>query len=209
MTPHDADEREPGPELLAAHLDGELDAGTRAWVSRWLSGHPEAAAEVEALRKLDQDWQGGAPEEPVEHWDPLLERIAAGISTARIQQDKAKARKPRSLVQPALWLAATAASILLLFLILPRQEPRPVDRPAVVEAFPVAAEEDVEIISMKNADQFRLVVGNQPLPMAELGDVFLIKVEADKDGMLPQLHVQEVGDMPMIVAPLQTAREGP
>ena len=58
-------------------------------------------------------------------------------------------------------------------------------------AWAVAGEHDVEVVSMWDADADRLVVGqppvSKPIVLALAGDVTFEKVQADTDGMMPQM----------------------
>src|SRR5205823_2431220 len=47
----------PSPGQLAAYVDGELDAAACRRVEAWLAAHPEAAAEIEAQRRLADLWR--------------------------------------------------------------------------------------------------------------------------------------------------------
>ena len=67
-------------------------------------------------------------------------------------------------------------------------------------------EDDVEILSLQEADAGLLVVGAPPvagrLTLASAADVNLIGVEAGDDGTLPHAQWPDVaGDAPMVVAP--------
>src|SRR5207248_11037657 len=75
-------------------------------------------------------------------------------------------------------------------------------RPAAEAPWPVVTEDDVEILSLQEADAGLLVVGAPPvagrLTLASAADVNLIGVEAGDDGTLP--HAQwpgDAGDAPM------------
>ena len=49
------EERQPSPEQIAAYLDGEheqLGGLNPDRIERWLKGHPEAAEQVRAQRRL-------------------------------------------------------------------------------------------------------------------------------------------------------------
>ena len=69
----------PGPELLAAYVDGEFEgrdelAALRVRVEDWLSKHPHAQEELAQYRKLRKLWHDTAPDEPSdEAWRPTKE----------------------------------------------------------------------------------------------------------------------------------------
>src|SRR5438552_5519183 len=75
----------PFPELLAAYVDGELDAAGRAQVETWLAAHPDAYAEVENQRKLSRKngklWHFSAPPSPGERsWTRLFQRMHTALT---------------------------------------------------------------------------------------------------------------------------------
>jgi anti-sigma factor RsiW len=53
----DGSDGEQWPARLMAYADGELEPGERARVAAWLADHPEAAAELDALGRLERLWQ--------------------------------------------------------------------------------------------------------------------------------------------------------
>jgi hypothetical protein len=220
----------PSPEQLAAYLDGELDALGRARVAAWLCGHPAAAAELEALRRLERVWHENTPPAPDEaQWDALLGRIVADAerrTAAVAAEEPVVASGPARVLRPAhtgwrwhLRMAGTAAA--LLFVILAAYRPSPLSPPAptppsigpaVVHVLRVADDDDVEIVSMDAADIGSLVVGEPPMRgpfvLAAPGDVILESIAPDpQDGMTPPLNNMEMNSPngPMILAPLTVA----
>jgi hypothetical protein len=177
----------PSPGQLAAYVDGELDAAACRQVEAWLATHPEAAAEVEAQRRLADLWRATAPPEPsAAAWAALGERIAAGVS--------APTRPPvgRRLIRLGLWGSA-AAGLLLAWLTFrpPPHEAVPdvTGSTAAVEPYRVVDPEDVEIISIAAADHGALIVGDpplrEPLVMVAAGDVEVQSVDPAAEGMVP------------------------
>jgi anti-sigma factor RsiW len=68
------------PEYLAGYVDGELDATARREVDAWLSGHPDAAADVEAQRRLAALWrESSSALPPAAKWERVLARIASAL----------------------------------------------------------------------------------------------------------------------------------
>src|SRR5205823_14557981 len=55
--PNDVGGDGPSPGQLAAFVDGALDPAASRQVEAWLAAHPEAAAEVEAQRRLAALWR--------------------------------------------------------------------------------------------------------------------------------------------------------
>jgi anti-sigma factor RsiW len=209
--------RGPRPELLAAYVDGELDAPVRRQVEAWLTEHPEAAAEVEAQRRLAQSWQAGSPPEPTQaEWAAVLDRIEAALPSAAVEPKETGS--PWGLgIRP--WLTRAAALLIAVLLggagvaalvlaLLPGRPVSPDDLAArePAEPYPVVLAGEVEIVSMHGADAAALVVGEPPAkgPYALLarGEVTLLAIEPDEDDMVPLVTMNESTTAPMIVAPL-------
>jgi hypothetical protein len=190
----------PGPfpeEQWAGYLDNELDAAQRQQLDAWLTGHPEAAGELQAYVRLGRLWQSTSPPEPDEvAWNATL----AGIETALAR------RKRSRLIGVGLALIGTAAALLLM-MNLGQFRPRELgilddsDGP-----FPVVSAADVDVLSMDDADSSILPVGEPrvqgPLEFAGAGDVMVRSVEPDADGRRPAVHMPPDGSAapPMIVA---------
>jgi hypothetical protein len=191
---------------LTAYVDGELDGASRRRIEDWLTGHPDAAAEVESQRRLTRLWRATAAAEPTPaQWDVVLNRVAASLPIPR--SPRPAWRRPLFIVAV---LGASAAAAVLLALTLPRPQQQSQVVSVVpteeVEPFAVVLPEDVEIVRMRPADSVALVVGvppvEGPLDLAEPGDVELENVEPDADGMVPMARMSDAGDAPMIVAPM-------
>jgi hypothetical protein len=202
MSRNHADDRrwQPTPRELADHADGRLDASAAARVETWLAGNPRAAAEVAAERRLHRAWRETQPPEPsAAAWAATLDRVAARIPI----RPPAPVGRRRSRL--AGWAALAAALLValtsLFFLSRTPPPPRPHEDP-----WPVVSADEVEIVSMADPDARALVVGRPPLagPMllVSTGELTLINVQPDTDGMRPRKIVAEAGDVPMIVAPL-------
>ncbi len=213
-TPRGEDIPPPIPEMLAAYADGEFE-GTEALARRrqaledWLQSHPEAAADILAWRRLKQQWQTTAAEEPGEAaWD----RVWSGVEQALAQPDAG-----RSAAGPGFgWRRGLAAAIVLLALtatawLVARQlttsppaveqnneqtitaehgNPHGngpvqdlVDKSDEVEPFPVATEDEVTILHVEGADTQTLVVGQmpvtEPLQLLRSSEMKLNSVEPD------------------------------
>jgi anti-sigma factor RsiW len=192
----------PTPEQLAAYVDGQLDPALRNHVETWLRNHPEATAEIEEECQLARLWRATTPMEPEEtKWATVLARIDIGFFRAQAS----RLRRRRFIgVGAAVALAAT----LLLLLVWP-QRPEPAEAPASAEPLAVVSPDDVEIVSLRAADRVTLVVGvpplTEPLVIASPGDVELQHVEPDADGMVPDIHMDEMSDTAMIVTPRSAA----
>jgi anti-sigma factor RsiW len=141
----------PTPEQLAAYFDGELTGSERAGVEAWLAGHPEARAEVEALRQLHAQYDAvPVPEPSPERWAAALAGIRADLARNR----------PRRNWGWGLAAAGLAAAVLgILFL--------PIGSPEDTEPYPVVSPDDVLIISM-NPNDDKAVVGVRALELPEI-----------------------------------------
>ncbi len=208
----DRDNLPPAPEaLLAGYVDGELTAAERAAVETRLARDPAAAAEVEGQRALLRLWPTVPPPEPSPFlWARTLTGITAGLAvagavpTAVVRAVKLPARRPAWFRAALRWTGA-AAAVLLVLVLNPMAPHEPAPVPAA-EPFPVATSEDVDIVTLNAADADRLVVGNVPvrgpLDLAAPGDVVVVSIQPDVDGMLPYLRIHAENPSPMIVAPL-------
>jgi anti-sigma factor RsiW len=182
--------RPPAPELLSALADGELAEAERSHVEAWLAARPEARAEVAAWQRLDRDWQAAVPPEPTaEAWEKVRAAIAAGL-------DAPRRRSPVGAALTA--VAAVAAAVVALVW----SGSRP---PAEELVYPVAAPQDVVILSIDPRDEGALVVGQapsvEPIVLATADDVTLVKVEPYAgDGVVPDMWSGR-GTAPMIVPP--------
>ncbi len=68
--------REPSENDLHAYLDGQLDAGQRAWVEAWLASDPEARARVDAWRRDAQQLRAGLANLEARPANPALDPLA-------------------------------------------------------------------------------------------------------------------------------------
>jgi hypothetical protein len=184
-----------------AYADGELEPGERERIEAWLADHPEAAAEVESLRRLERLCQAAAPPEPApEAWARVLARIETslpGPGTSR----------PRTAARPLVWASGVAAAAVLFGVLLTRSLGPGPSKPGGPagndeEPFPVASAEDITIIRMDAHDLSALVVGQPPvqegpLEMASRNDVKVLNVEpAWPDG--PVARFVQGDEIPMI-----------
>jgi hypothetical protein len=205
MKPHN-EVGTPSPEQLAAYADGELDWSSRAQVQAWLLVHPEAAAEVESLRELAQLCRATVPAEPdAAAWASSLDNIERQAAGQRQHRRRALGLVAR-LIRAIVPLAGAAAVLFVLWLHQPGQRDMPpgTEQP---EPFPVASADDVDIISMDDADRQTLVVGkpplSEPIVLVGPGDMTDIDIKPDQDGMVPtRARLADGGSTVMLVAPL-------
>jgi anti-sigma factor RsiW len=187
MIARDKGDEGPRPEELAAYADGELAPAASAEVEAWLAEHPDAAAEVEAVRGLSRLWQAAPPPEPsAAQWADVLGRIEARLPAP----ETLRPRRRRRLAGVVTGLAAAAAAAAILFAVrLPRPTEEVVLPPPPVEPLPVVTADDVEIISISAADARALVVGEPPvreeLALLAPGEVTVDQVKSEVHGMNP------------------------
>lgn len=194
MGPHHHDRSGPNDPLpraawIGAYLDGELGPDELARVEAWLTDSAAARAEVEAQRRLRDHFAAGpVPDPSPATWDQALAGIKAGLRAAGSRAN------PR---RHDLWIACVAAAAAVVAGVWlsavyhsgKRSEP-------VVEAFAVAAEDDVVIDDMDPADAALLVLGRvpghlpqdllaqAPLEVADESEIAVITMEGDDTGML-------------------------
>lgn len=219
MTQDRDDLKLPPEAFLAGYVDDELTSAERRAVEAWLARDEHAAALVEAQREFIQFWPSVPVPEPSPFtWARTLTGITAGLAlanmagTAAVQSAvKRPAPRPRW-VRAALRWTGAAAAVLFLLVLNPLASHAPAPGPAV-EPFPVATADDVDIVTLHAADADRLVVGNlpvrEPLDLAAPGDVVVVSIQPDVDGMLPDLRLQAASPSPMIVAPLGPGNANP
>jgi hypothetical protein len=192
----------PTAEDLTAYVDDELDAAQRTWVEAWLRLHPESAAEIEGQRRLGRLWHATTPVE--------LDSATWACLWARLQQhffSPPPARPwPRWLVHVGAVAGLAAALLLMLSW---QRATGPAEDPVAGGTLRIVSPEDVDIISLRAADRFTLVVGvppvTGPLLLASAADVEFEGVEPAADGMVPEVHMDETTLTPMIVAPFEAS----
>jgi hypothetical protein len=163
----------------------------------------------DAERWLDQIWLKTTPPAPSEEaWAAVLARIEAALPAAGSSPavPRPPRRRPAWLLFGAGGLSAAAAVLLFVFLgIFGPRPPGPAPKPDG-EPWPVAADSDVEIISMDGGDVSALAVGRPPqtgpLELASLDEVLIDDTGHDVEVKVPQdlRPGQSVG--PMIIMPL-------
>jgi hypothetical protein len=202
----------PFPELLAAYADGELDAAARARVEAWLAAHPAAQSALEAQRRLSRRnrkfWRAAAAPNPGEaNWARVFDHVQDALDTPlRPTPVLLPARRWRARYLLPVMSAAAAAAI---YLALPGAGPAPVDSPVMPvagEAFAIASDADIDILSMDDRDALAVLIGQRPLTgavvLAAVGDVDLKNVQKAEDGMMPRVQMNDAGLAPMIIAPI-------
>ncbi|HEX3152018.1 MAG TPA: hypothetical protein VHR66_28350 [Gemmataceae bacterium] len=182
------------PEFLAAYVDGELGPRDRARVERWLADHPERRALLEAQESFAADsddlWLAVTPPQPSSRcWGECRQSIAHALRLPVFR------RRWASRFGKVLLLATAAAVFLLIFNEdrSTRIEPQPTVREfaAVEPPFPMAADNEVRIVSLPEAAANLLVVGEHPLGdanfvLARADEVEFFGVGSDLAGRFPE-----------------------
>src|SRR5262245_19867325 len=204
MRPRRYDAEPPRPSELAAYADGELTGADRQRVEDWLATHPEAAAEIKSLEKLEHLLRTQTPAEPSEaEWANVWQHVEQGL--AQGEQVAASGSGRRFWLGIA--LSAGAAAAVMLALALGSRHGPQVAQQVPEDPFPGMSANDVEITSLNAADVHALAVGELPVRsdvvLVAAGDVSLRSVESDPQWGSPDMHVQQEGnETPMIYAPL-------
>jgi hypothetical protein len=212
MTPHPSFfGQAPESEQLSAYVDGELDEPARQAIESWLAGHPEAAAEVDAHRRLRGLWQEGAP--------PGIDPAAAHELLCRIEQalrNRASRSARRRRAALAFAAAGMAAAVLLVVWV---KRPAETNGPAAdqsvavqvaPEPFQIVGPEDVQILHYRKHPDAEIVgvepFLGQPLSLATSRDVSLIHVTADDGGNIPVLARDPDPNAPALLRPFELVR---
>ncbi len=196
-------------QLLVAYADGELDPPQSALVESWLEKHPEAARDLKALRDLSPNnfefWSAVEPPVPSREswamvWNGVRRQPVRNRATPRTNYNR---WWRRGLLALALAVSpAAAAAVVLAVSDVSEPGDRRSELESVDETFVVAANSDVEILSVRDADVPCLVVGEPPLKtpiaLAASGDVRLDGVRPDWDGTVPTAHMGDGANAPMI-----------
>lgn len=199
------------PEWLAAYADGELRASDRARIEDWLAEHPEARSileDQEGLAPRSDVWPAVVPPEPSDaEWTACLHGIEAAVRPPVY-------RRWLPWVS-TLALASTAAAVALAIGALGRPapstlasaDPEPVVVAAVDDPIPMAADDDVRIVSLPEAAADLLVVGEHPLReslvvLAGASEVEFFGVGSDLAGRFPEVPSDPAAeDAPLLWAP--------
>jgi anti-sigma factor RsiW len=205
--------RRTNEQLLAAYVDGELSSEDRAYVEKLLSADVCAADEVDAQRALSRAnarfWSQLEPPKPdAKRWKEVLAQIAGKVQQPTVQHNRRRLWRFSGALASAVAIAGT---VLIGLVIVKSQQvsdvsTAPPSRPTITESFAVLAPHEIEIQSIRQADVPLVVVGEPPLrdgvKLMTYSDVKLDVVQADWDGMMPQVQTGSISGMPFIYAPL-------
>jgi hypothetical protein len=197
----------PTPERLAAYADGELHGSERAAVEAYLEVCPQAAAEVEALRKLAcQCRRTAAPEPSPDAWETVLNHLHEKLPPRPLPFPRPARRRPYI---PAVGAAAAVLAAVMLGHAFWPGAPVPLDSPATLTGpIELVDARDVEVISIYDGDTGSMLVGEAPLReeivLAGPGDVTLVGIDAfqgtvpdwRRDGRTPMIVPAIAGEAP-------------
>lgn len=173
-------------ELLAAYVDGELDAVARAAVERWLADHPKALNELQTQRDLSPAnaalWERAEPPEPSAAEWGIVRRAIEHRLTAPVP-----ARRWRAGLWTVAGLATAGAAAAVAWAAFGPVNPPPGDDPALREQvqMPLVAPAPhavAEVVPPRTDDP---LVGLDTLAMATDDDVILDRVPEFPSGWLP------------------------
>jgi hypothetical protein len=174
-------------ELLAAYVDGELDAAARAAVERWLAEHPTAFSELQTQRDLSPAnaalWERAEPPEPSEAEWVVVRREIEHRLTAPFP-----ARRWRAGVWTLAGLATAGIAAAVAWVAFgPVNPPPPGDDPAPRELvqLPPAAPAPHEVARGDAPRTDDPLAGLDTLTMATDNDVVLDRVPEFPAGWLP------------------------
>jgi len=174
--------------LLAAYVDGELDAEARATVEQWLAEHPEALDELQAQRELSPAnaplWERAEPPEPSEaEWAA----VRRGIEDELGAPGRSPHRRWRAAAWAAAGLAAAGVAAAVAWVAFgPAAPPEGGGKPIVVAKAPEVAPHPREVAELAPAPRsVDPLAGFAVLPMATDDDVVLDRVPEFPAGWLP------------------------
>ena len=200
-------------KLLAAYVDDELAEPERRRLESRLESDSdladELALQIEYLPRNSEFWAGVQPAAPSEDaWAKVWKNVERGID-----EQRPRVRGPRNrwwrrgLLAAVLAVTPTAAAAVAIGLAIQppaavNPQVAPTEPESIEEPFAVATINDVEILSVRDADASCLVVGesplNEPITLANSTDVRLDSLPPDWDGQIPQAELGGGAGAPMI-----------
>ena len=152
-------------ELLPFYVNGTLDEADRAWVEAYLREHPQAAAELDGCRTLQQRIRADVP--------PVSSEVGMERALARIRREGPAPQLPRRAAQPSLlqrlgdWVATLV--------------PQPVLKPAFAAALAVVAVQGVVIVQMagEHDDEASMIRSAPPTVVAEQGPYLKVNFKGE------------------------------
>ena len=199
-------------QLLAAAADGELDLDATLSLRAWLDQHPEYETEATAQNDLSPRNAGfwwsvsiAGPNEST--WDRVWATIDGRIGAeSPVEPARRSGRFRRRMLAAIAALTPIAVALVVAVAFLrhggtPNQVRPDGGDDGQGDVMPIAAGHDVEIHSIRDADETQLVVGRAPvtetLALASAADVRLDGLAPGWDGILPQMELGGA-NVPMI-----------
>jgi anti-sigma factor RsiW len=182
-------------ELLAAYVDGELDAATRAMVDQWLQCHPERYADLLVQHELSPlastIWDRSCPPDPSEQtWAAAQQNICRQLDQLRPKPHVAtpwEATRTRWKLA-GVGLAVTCAAAIAWLWVAPGGPAPPAEQPEIAGpaapaglAQPAASARNVAP-QPRPSDPLRSL---SVLTLASEADVILLRVPEFPSGWLP------------------------
>src|SRR5947209_6898523 len=150
----------PGPEDLAAYLDGELEPGRHREVEAWLALHPETASDLRAQRRLTELWRATTPHQPS---DAQWAKVSARLETSALAGRWPRPAWRRPAFPFALAVIGTAAALFVGFTLLRWHKP-PEGYPSDDTRFRLAAPERGEMVQARSPEHLSFVTEERPSP---------------------------------------------
>lgn len=152
-------------ELLPFYVNGTLGEADRKWVDAYLQAHPQAGAELDRCRTLQQRIRADVP--------AVSSEVGLDRALGRIRREGPAPQLARRAAQPTLWerLGDWFSSLV----------PRPVLKPAFAAALAVVAVQGVVIFQMaaERDDEASLIRSLPPGQVAEQGPYLKVNFRSD------------------------------
>jgi hypothetical protein len=152
-------------ELLPFYVNGALDEADRAWMDAYLSEHPQAAAELDSCRSLQQRIRADAP--------PVSSEVGLERALGRMRREGPAPQRPRRAAQLSPWqrLGDWFATLV----------PQPMLKPALVAALAVVAVQGVFLAQLAGDrdDEASMIRSAPPTAVAEQGPYLKVNFKGD------------------------------
>lgn len=151
-------------ELLPFYVNGTLAEADRAWIDAYVREHPQAAAELERCRTLQQRIRADVP--------AVSSEVGLERAMARIRREGPAPQLARRAAPPSWWERVGEWVSALV--------PQPVLKPAFVAALAVVAVQGVVIVQMAgDDDESSLIRSAPPTAAVEQGPYLKVNFKGD------------------------------